>query len=1352
MKSKEGKDQKNKPKIKIELDWIFGIRKDMYPNIYYFNDYTFIYPAGHYIVIYNYDGMLGPNNRQHFIKGTPHSQGFTSIATLFIKDVSSVVAVSEEFPEYSDIKFYSITSGGGLKNLAKESSVSIDIKSSGIKTVYAMTFSQREGKDNFFIAFGASNGAVSSSNAGSPSRQQETKAVKYYLVVLKWDSGKDPTILQVTDLPKVHKKEEKYSISFTNQCSIKDPNELEFSIVCEDYIAFYTLQGDISIIQNYIYIMENDARIMSHCWLSDGSFAYLDSDTIVISKSTNRDLTEREIVQTFENNKEYTIIYSYLNNKYEGFIAAGKNGALDFYLKKTESGMNPNIEEPASDEDLDGNNDDIIQNEDNKFNKNNYILKFEKNNYDFVTGINEPISSEKHTDSKYSTQNDNIFDFHSLIVNSNSTEIYATTNNNDLIKIKIEFKNIPITRVEYCISPFHAEEITGLDCCINKPYLISCSKDKSVKVWDFLNRVQVLSKTFDENLYSITYHPSGMHALLSADSKIHHLVIHYDSIIINKGQSINIKQNSYDIKFSNLGHLFAFDSGTSVSIYDFLNMQVYSVPPNTSYQTHIKNYSSTYTNCLCSLSWGKLDKNLYVGAQNIFCNWKLRSESTSSARHNNKLCLSVLYSDESNKYFVTTDDNYIHRYDRILEEDDEDKSEKENQDPRKSIKHRLFDESMKELCLLETKPIMFCSTIINTKKNQRNQLNIEHNKRNLNKSNTSCIRMFPHYLENFEYIDIPSHYGETTRLRINNEKTKLFTCGEDGCINIYSIIYTTEMDFSRGFDTEPKYRETVLIDGQAKKTRDSTIKDLPSKKDEFLKKLKTENADTKESNARDLELTKNIKKTEKEEQERIFNEKSEEFERTKLEGLAHISSLKEEKDMEFEDKKNEAQRILADKTKEVDDLRELQRNTNDQRQKEMSEKAESNKKDLDKIILENERQKAECEKANNEILGEIEKLNFDEQADKQALEQINEQILAKINENVNELQQKIQELQNHYSHDLKKKREEKIQLEQKGSNLQIIIKKIQEDVDKQKKKKIQAELEKKEIVDLSKNYQAKISDIEQKIIECKKSHTYLEKCKFVLSYKITELKKEAGPMEKVLEDLQKRTKEDELSLQKYNREFEIIEAKVVDTAKLTKKARELNKTEKELIKKKEEFKLALENMGSHLNEPFLLNDDFYNLSEKFLYGYSPEIQDRDLEGEFSNQKSKMKSRVLELQDELIEQKKKHKMNIQQNREENKEMIGDISKLKKQIKEEKKRNENFIADLKHANAVAEIKASDFVKQKMMKDIPIKHKIKLITETIEIKKKELEELVQKMKENAEDKEGEQMIFDIPYEDDI
>ena len=58
-------------------------------------------------------------------------------------------------------------------------------------------------------------------------------------------------------------------------------------------------------------------------------------------------------------------------------------------------------------------------------------------------------------------------------------------------------------------------------------------------------------------------------------------------------------------------------------------------------------------------------------------------------------------------------------------------------------------------------------------------------------------------------------------------------------------------------------------------------------------------------------------------------------------------------------------------------------------------------------------------------------------------------------------------------------------------------------------------------------YYELVSEIENKIIECRKSHTYLEKCKFVLSYKIQELKKEAGPMEKVLEDLQKRTKEDE---------------------------------------------------------------------------------------------------------------------------------------------------------------------------------------------------------------------------------
>ena len=53
---------------------------------------------------------------------------------------------------------------------------------------------------------------------------------------------------------------------------------------------------------------------------------------------------------------------------------------------------------------------------------------------------------------------------------------------------------------------------------------------------------------------------------------------------------------------------------------------------------------------------------------------------------------------------------------------------------------------------------------------------------------TTVLRVFPDIVNSTNnYIDIPAHQGETVRVRFNLEENKIFTCGEDGCINIYSI-------------------------------------------------------------------------------------------------------------------------------------------------------------------------------------------------------------------------------------------------------------------------------------------------------------------------------------------------------------------------------------------------------------------------------------------------------------------------------------------------------------------------------------------------------------------------------------
>ena len=55
--------------------------------------------------------------------------------------------------------------------------------------------------------------------------------------------------------------------------------------------------------------------------------------------------------------------------------------------------------------------------------------------------------------------------------------------------INIEEKELDKALIKYLISPFHSDSVEGMDLSINKPYLITCSKDKSVRVLDYQNKI-----------------------------------------------------------------------------------------------------------------------------------------------------------------------------------------------------------------------------------------------------------------------------------------------------------------------------------------------------------------------------------------------------------------------------------------------------------------------------------------------------------------------------------------------------------------------------------------------------------------------------------------------------------------------------------------------------------------------------------------------------------------------------------------------------------------------------------------------------------------------------------------------
>ena len=62
---------------------------------------------------------------------------------------------------------------------------------------------------------------------------------------------------------------------------------------------------------------------------------------------------------------------------------------------------------------------------------------------------------------------------------------------------------------------FHKGEITGLDVCIRKHLIVTCSRDNTVNIWDYVTRTLEIQTTFAEECLAVAFHPSGLHLVVA---------------------------------------------------------------------------------------------------------------------------------------------------------------------------------------------------------------------------------------------------------------------------------------------------------------------------------------------------------------------------------------------------------------------------------------------------------------------------------------------------------------------------------------------------------------------------------------------------------------------------------------------------------------------------------------------------------------------------------------------------------------------------------------------------------------------------------------------------------------------
>merc|ERR1719440_712697 len=145
-----------------------------------------------------------------------------------------------------------------------------------------------------------------------------------------------------------------------------------------------------------------------------------------------------------------------------------------------------------------------------------------------------------------------------LICTLANSQVYVfTLSNTDILRAdEMNF--------ELLSQAFHSQLVTGLDTCVRKPLVATCGTDRSVRIWNYLDKSSDITKTFTEEVHSISFHPSGLHVLAGFSDKLRLMNLLMDDIRPYKEFAIKMCR---ECRFSTGGDKFAAVNGNTIQIY-----------------------------------------------------------------------------------------------------------------------------------------------------------------------------------------------------------------------------------------------------------------------------------------------------------------------------------------------------------------------------------------------------------------------------------------------------------------------------------------------------------------------------------------------------------------------------------------------------------------------------------------------------------------------------------------------------------------------------------------------------------------------------------------------------------------
>ena len=213
-----------------------------------------------------------------------------------------------------------------------------------------------------------------------------------------------------------------------------------------------------------------------------------------------------------------------------------------------------------------------------------------------------------------------------------------------------------------------------------------------------------------------------------------------------------------------------------------------------------------------------------------------------------------------------------------------------------------------------------------------------------------------------------------------------------------------------------------------------------------------------------------------------------------------------------------------------------------------------------------------------------------------------------------------------------------------------------------------------------------IADKEKRIFDLKKKNQELEKFKFVLDYKIKELKRQIEPRESEIADLRRQVEEMDLELEQYHKSNAALDLMIGELRlKLDGMSKELSQ-QKALIKAGESYTrkfrrdLAMCAAGvedqndlkagvKELYQRYVLDEDKRKDSEESSAGF-------DLQAEYARQREHLERNVAQLKRKVLKDEKMYKTDKKRMANEGKLLTETMAKLKAVHAEDLQRREDL----------------------------------------------------------------------------